>query len=131
MWEMLPPPTNQSFPPDVTAAAADWAECWPSISGLTAATFATCNATQKAIIAGHLADFKKAVAPIIDALWSAHSAWLSACPTMHCQSGFDPTVTIGGVSVGDGAADWYFNRSPRRIVDVDFPNPTCPGSCPK
>ena len=132
MWEMLPPPTNQSFPPDVTAAAADWAECWPSISGLTAATFAKCNATQKAIIAGHLSDFKKAVAPIVDAPWSAHGAWLSACPTMHCQSGFDPTVTIGGVSVGDAAADWYFNRSTVRIVDVNFPgNPTCPGSRPK
>ena len=35
-WEMLPPPSNLSFPPATVTAAADWLECWPSTGGLTA-----------------------------------------------------------------------------------------------
>ena len=126
---MLAPPTSQSFPPDTTASTADWAACWPSTGGLTAATYAHCNATQRHIIAGRLATFKARMLPAT-APASPHGAWLSACPTMHCQTGFNKKVLVAGLSVGDAAARWYFNRTlSTKLVDVDFPgNPTCPGS---
>ena len=128
-WEMLPPPTNQSFPPDTVAAAADWLECWPSTGGLTADTYAKCNSPQKAIIASHLADFKAAAAPAAAPAdpSSPHGAWLSSCPSMHCQSGYDRGIRVQGLTVGDAAEQWYFNGTKMRLVDVDFPlNKLCP-----
>jgi hypothetical protein len=91
---MLAPRTAQSFPPDTTAPPADWAACWPGTGGLTERSYARCNATQRGLIAAHLAAFKRALAPAT-AAGSPHGAWLSACPGMHCQTGFDPAVLVG------------------------------------
>lgn len=92
-WEMLAPIFPESFPPDTTAPAADWANCWPGLSELTQATFAACNATQREIIAAHFATFKRVMSPATDPA-SKHGAWLSSCPSMHCQTGFAPNVTL-------------------------------------
>lgn len=128
-WEMLAPPTSQSFPPDTTAAAPAWAACWPTTSGLSAATYARCNETQKLIIQNHADTFKEAMSPVTDPA-TPHGGWLSSCPSMHCQSGFSKTVTVSGLTVGDAAARWYFNGSAIvKLVDGHFPgNPTCPKS---
>ena len=127
-WEMLAPMTSQSFPPDTTAPPADWASCWPSTGGLTAASYKTCNSTQKTIIAAHLKTFEAKLAPVMNPT-SRHGSWLSACPSMHCQTGFAPGVLVHGLSVGDAAARWYFNRSTVKLMDGPFPsNPTCPKS---
>ena len=120
-WEMLAPKTDQSFPPDTTAPPADWAACWPGTGGLTLKSYATCNTTQRAIIAAHLATFKKALAPATSR-GTPHGAWLSSCPGMHCQAGFATTVLVNGTSVGDAAARWYFEREVVKLVDEDFPN---------
>ena len=98
-WEMLAPITKQSFPPDTTAPPSDWAACWPGTGGLTAASFRQCNSTQKEIIAAHLKTFEAALAPVMDPA-SPHGGWLSACPSMHCQTGFAPDVRINGTNVG-------------------------------
>jgi len=128
-WEMLPPPSNLSFPPATVTAAADWLECWPSTGGLTADTYAQCNSTQRVIIAAHLADFKAAAAPAAAPAdpSSPHGAWLSSCPSMHCQSGYDRSVLVQGLTVGEAAERWYFNGTETRLVDAAFPqNKLCP-----
>lgn len=125
-WEMLAPITKQSFPPDTTAPPSDWAACWPGTGGLTAASFRQCNSTQKEIIAAHLKTFEAALAPVMDPA-SPHGGWLSACPSMHCQTGFAPDVRINGTNVGDAAGRWYFEHSTEKHMDGPFPsNPTCP-----
>ena len=100
----------------------------PGTSQLTAKSYAHCNTTQRRIIAAHFQHYKDVMAPVTAAS-SPHGGWLSSCPGMHCQTGFDATVKVGGLSVGEAAGRWYFEHDAVKLVDVAFPgNPTCPGS---
>jgi len=126
-WEMLAPPTTQSFPPDTTASPADWQSCYPSLGQLTPERWATgCNATQKSIILGRVAKFQKALSGALDPT-SANGAWLNNCPSTHCQTNFDDAILVDGMNVREAVNAWYFDDKVVKSVDGPYPsNPTCP-----
>ena len=127
-WEMLAPPTSQSFPPDTTASPADWQNCYPSLGKLTPQLWETgCNATQKSLILNRVEKFMNVMSSAWGAATPQNGAWLNNCPSMHCQTGFDDTIMVSGMNVREAVSAWYFDKKIVKAVDGPFPsNPTCP-----
>ena len=126
-WELLAPPAAAgTFPPDTTTPPQDWAACWPSTGGLTPETYRRCNATQRGIIQGFRDRFLRATAPASDP-GTPHGVFADACPTQHCQTSMGwNRVLVGGTTMAEAAARWYFEGSVEKHVDAPFPsNPTC------
>ena len=126
-WEMLAPPTEQSFPPDTTASPPDWQSCYPSLGQLTPERWTNgCNATQKEIILSRVNKFKAVLSGATDPS-TPHGAWLNNCPSTHCQTGFDDTILVDGINVKEAVNSWYFSKEVVKKVDGPYPsNPTCP-----
>ena len=127
-WEMLAPPTSQSFPPDTTVPPVDWQSCYPSLGKLTPQLWANdCNATQKSIILNRVAKFKDVLSGAWGASTPQNGAWLNNCPSTHCQTAFDDSIIVGGMNLREAVNAWYFDGKVVKAVDSPFPsNPTCP-----
>lgn len=115
VWERLATLAPPYAVPD------DWVACAPRIGGISPATWAHCNATQREIITQFRSTFLRAAAPALSAS-TPHGAFLDACPGNHCQtSGAWSRVKVGGKLMSDAVAEWYFDGKTTKLADEPFP----------